>query len=686
MRTSLYRVLMLLILSAFGVNAQVSNLPFSQSVDTFQFINGTQVDAPNVDDIFYANLPIGFPFTYNGVVTNKFGVCTNGFIVMDSLSHSGLWMMNTNSTKQINVLMADLKNTNANGRIEYVTVGTAPNRVCIIQFRDYGIFANPFCHLNAQIRLHEGSNCIQLYYGYNAITGNNGKAFQVGLTGNTTADYNLRIAPSSWLMSSPALNFPSTGMWMSPLNTLPSGLVFSFGSCPASGIPFSYITGAVFQDNNNNGLRDAGEPGLANALIQENNQQFYTTSDTAGNYAMFFADSNSTYSLHAVAPLYWNVSTTPATQLVTPISQSTQNHDFGLHATPNVHDVAITSTSSVVPWPNATVTIFATYRNQGTVVEPGDSIFLLKDSMYSFVSANPAPAYVSGDSLVWTYSNLLINEQRNISVQMHADTTLTIGDTLHSYWTIQPITGDTNTANNHVALHQPVVNSYDPNSKEVSPDGNIIGNEELVYTIHFQNMGTAQAINVFVRDTLDMNLDITTFRLLGSSHPMTSYSLHGPGYLQFMFAGINLPDSNSNEPGSHGHIQYAIMPKGGLTVNTSIYNTASIYFDFNLPVVTNTTQNIIVEAIPNGVGSISSISQGITVYPNPAQGVLMIGLRSQEQPLLVSMYDMQGRVVLQRRLTAQAKQALDISSLPNGTYLLDMVQGTSRYQGKVIKQ
>jgi hypothetical protein len=199
-------------------------------------------------------------------------------------------------------------------------------------------------------------------------------------------------------------------------------------------------------------------------------------------------------------------------------------------------------------------------------------------------------------------------------------------------------------------------------------------------------MGTAPAINVFVRDTLDMNLDIPTFRLLGSSHPMTSYSLHGPGYLQFMFAGINLPDSNSNEPASHGFVQYAIKPKGGLTVNTSIYNTASIYFDFNLPVVTNTTQNIIVEAIPNGVGNIGSMAQGITVYPNPAQGMLMIGLRSQEQPLLVSMYDMQGRVVLQRRLTAQAKQVLDISSLPNGTYLLDMVQGTSRYQGKVIKQ
>ena len=686
MRKSSLGAILCLILASFGLKAQVSSIPFTQSVDTFQLINGTQVDAPNVDDIFYANLPIGFSFNYNGNITNKFGVCTNGFIVMDSLNHSGLWMMNTNSTKQINVLMADLKNTNANGRIEYLTVGTAPNRVCIIQFRDYGIFGNAFCHLNAQIRLHETSNCIQLYYGYNAITGNNGKAFQVGLTGNTTADYNLRVAPSSWLMSSPALSFPSTGMWMSPLNTLPSGLVFSFGSCPATGIPFSYITGAVFQDNNNNGLRDAGEPGLANVLVQENNQQFYTTTDTAGNYAMFFADSNSTYSLHTVAPLYWNVSTTPTTHLVTPVNQSTQNRDFGMHPTPNVHDVAIASTGSAVPWPNANITLFATYRNQGTVLEPGDSIFLVKDSHYSFTSANPAPAYVSGDSLVWTYANLLINEMRNISVLLHADTTIAQGDTLHSFWTIKPLTGDTNTINNQVALHQPVISSFDPNFKEVSPDGNIIGNEELVYTVHFQNTGTAPAINVFVRDTLDMNLDIPTFRLLGSSHPMTSYSLQGPGYVQFMFAGINLPDSNSNEPGSHGFVQYAIKPKGGLTVNTIIYNTASIYFDFNLPVGTNTTQNIIVEAIPNGVGNVGSMAQGITVYPNPAQGVLMIGLRSQEQPLWVSMYDMQGRVVLQRRLTAQAKQALDISSLPNGTYLLDMVQGTSRYQGKVIKQ
>lgn len=67
--------------------------------------------------------------------------------------HSGFWNLNVNSTNQINVLFGDLRNTNIGGSIEYVTIGTAPNRVCIIQWRDYDMFGNPYCHLNAQIRL-----------------------------------------------------------------------------------------------------------------------------------------------------------------------------------------------------------------------------------------------------------------------------------------------------------------------------------------------------------------------------------------------------------------------------------------------------------------------------------------------------------------------------------------------------
>jgi uncharacterized repeat protein (TIGR01451 family) len=684
MKTRLSLVLIFLLMSIYS-QAQVSSINFLQSMDTFQLISGTQVDMPNEDDIFHPNIPIGFAFTYNGNATNKIGICTNGFIVMDSLMHSGLWLFNTQSTNQVNVFMSDLRNTNAGGSIEYVTVGTAPNRVCIIQWKDYGIFGIPYCHLNFQIRLHEGSNCIQFYYGTNALAGNTGQLFHVGLTGNSTLDYNLRTTPSNWLNSSPSLAFPGNGMFLNPLSTLPSGLVFSFGSCPASGIPFSYITGNVFNDINNNGSRDVNETPLANILVHDNTQNFYTTTDTSGNYALFFLDSNSTYSLQAIPQLYWTISSTPAMHNVTPISQPTQNRDFGLHPTPNVHDVSIASTASSVPWPTANVTIFSTYHNMGTVVEPGDSIYFVKDSHYSFTSSNPTPAYVSGDSIVWTYTNLLINEYRNISMQLQADSTIQAGDTLHSFWTIKPLSGDTNILNNHVALHQPCVSSFDPNSKSVYPDGDIENGQELTYTIHFQNTGTAPALNVFLHDTLDANLDVNSFQLKSFSHPV-SHSVTGSGILEFTFANIYLPDSTSDEPMSHGHVTFSIKPKPGLMVNTQLHNTASIVFDFNSPIVTNTTLNTITEASPNGTTSIQKSQWLANVYPNPTSSTIYVHALSEMKDANITLYDFTGKVVMQKQFKKLNTSSLDLTSIQSGVYLLEIeCKGQSQFT-KLVKK
>ena len=126
-----------LLFTAFCGKAQVNAIPFSQSLDTFQTIAGTVLDMPNEDDVFHADLPLGFNFTYNGQVTSKFGVCTNGYIIMDSLSHGPNWIFGTSSLNQINVMMGDLYNENTGGTLEYLTLGTAPNRVCIIQWKDY---------------------------------------------------------------------------------------------------------------------------------------------------------------------------------------------------------------------------------------------------------------------------------------------------------------------------------------------------------------------------------------------------------------------------------------------------------------------------------------------------------------------------------------------------------------------
>ena len=684
MRTRILLFAALFFMAPF-TKAQVSTTPFSQSMDVYQTINGTVVDAPMEDDVFHPNLPIGFTFVYNGVATNKFGICTNGFIVMDSAMHSSLWTLTGNNTNQLSALMADLKNDNAGGSIEYVTVGTAPNRVCVIQWKDYGIFAIPYCHLNVQIRLFEGTNCIQYVYGYNALSGTAGQPFFVGLTGANTSDFLLRTTNSSWMTSIPSPNFPGLGMQLNALNTVPSGLVFSFGGCLATGSPFAYISGKVYDDANNNGVQDVGENGLPNIMLHESVQNYYTVPDVNGNYNLLFVDSTLTYSLTALTPTYWNISSTPTTYSIQPLTQSVNNADFGLYATPNVHDVSINCSASNVPWPGATISLFATMHNAGTVTESGDSVFCILDSNYTMVSANPLPTQVIGDSLIWVYSSLLVNESRNIQVVCHADTTLLSGDSLHTQWIIQPILGDAAPANNQYWKNQVCVSSFDPNYKTVTPDGPIENTQLLAYTINFQNTGTAPAQNVFLFDTLDANVDVSTFKVLGSSFPVT-YTLNGSGNLAFTFAGINLPDSNSNEPASHGAVTYSVLPKAGLTSGSKIHNTASIVFDFNTPVVTNTTENIITEAVPTGLLS-TETNTSIKAYPNPVQHNICMTFDTPTQTAHVRILDVQGKVCVDQQITVQSGSAnLNIDNLPKGFYLMEVKSKQQTQSFKLIKE
>ncbi len=143
-----------------------------------------------------------------------------------------------------------------------------------------------------------------------------------------------------------------------------------------------------------------------------------------------------------------------------------------------------------------------------------------------------------------------------------------------------------------------ILDSYDPNDKQVVPFGltnqNLIEKTtELDYTIRFQNTGTIEAVNIVVLDTLSEFLDIETIRLGMVSH---DYKLLIDGdadtrILRFEFDNINLPDSNTNEPASHGFIKFKIKQKANNAIGTIIKNRAAIYFDFNSPIITNTISN-----------------------------------------------------------------------------------------------
>jgi len=146
-----------------------------------------------------------------------------------------------------------------------------------------------------------------------------------------------------------------------------------------------------------------------------------------------------------------------------------------------------------------------------------------------------------------------------------------------------------------------VVGSYDPNDKQVSPIGvssyqYISAEDELEYLVRFQNTGNDTAFKVIIRDSYDFaHLDVATLILGVSSHPYT-FNIYGQGLAEWTFDNILLPDSNVNEPESHGFVKFKIKQLPGNPDGTLIENRAAIYFDFNAPVITNTAWNEVNEA------------------------------------------------------------------------------------------
>lgn len=233
--------------------------------------------------------------------------------------------------------------------------------------------------------------------------------------------------------------------------------------------------------------------------------------------------------------------------------------------------------------------------------------------------------------------------------------------------------------------------SFDPNDKQGFPKGYgdahyIRPGTPLEYMIRFQNTGNDTAFTVRVVDTLSAWLDPTTLRPGAASHPFT-WSLSGAGVLTYTFDQILLPDSNINEVASHGFLKFTIHPKADAPLETLIENTADIYFDFNAPVVTNTTYHRLGENfISVGTWQPAQPLYAVSVMPNPmtTDATLFIkGLR-REGDLQLLVYDLQGKPVLAMD-SETAQFQLKKGNLASGIYLFRVEQaGVMVGSGKLL--
>jgi uncharacterized repeat protein (TIGR01451 family) len=238
---------------------------------------------------------------------------------------------------------------------------------------------------------------------------------------------------------------------------------------------------------------------------------------------------------------------------------------------------------------------------------------------------------------------------------------------------------------------QLVRGSYDPNDKTGYPLGlnsthDIAPNQDLTYHIRFQNTGTDTAFTVVIRDTLSTDLNIFTVESGAASHDYT-FRMYGPRVLEWTFNNILLPDSTTNNPASQGFVSFKVKQVPNLPIGRVIENSAAIYFDYNLPIITNTyfhtiNENLIVLSLEPVHKEIKEL-KGIEVYPNPTQEIIWVEQEETEE-IFISVINALGETILTQK-SANQKTQFDFSTFPNGLYILTIKQGTASTSKKIIK-
>lgn len=467
-------------------------------------------------------------------------------------------------------------------------------------------------------------------------------------------------------------------------------------SCP----DISGFLGFIYKDNNANCIRNISDLSLVNILLKlyGNNNNLFNQTYSAVNGIYDFPSTIGTFIVKVdTTGMPFTVQCAPGVDSTVTLSNGNPlatDVNFAITCKPGF-DVGVQSVFQsgwVFPGQQHELSIVAGDMSQWYNLNCANGISgqvqvsVTGPVTYTGIASGALTPTITGNVFTYTIADFgTINNAQDFGLLFTTDTTAQAGDQICVDVTVTPTNGDNNISNNNYQFCYQVINSYDPNLKEVYPVDVLPGYQDwFTYTIHFQNTGTAPAFNIRLVDTLSNNLDLETFQVINYSHHNT-ISIQNK-VLTVRFPNIMLPDSTSNYEGSKGFVQYRVKPKPNLPLGTLIKNTASIYFDYNTPIVTNTTTNEFTQN--NSVSNLTSQISHLYVYPNPGTGKFKIQIDNGQLSIdnyQLSIYNILGEKIYQSEIQNQ-KSEIDISQQPNGIYIVRVNGSKQSLNLRIIKQ
>lgn len=454
----------------------------------------------------------------------------------------------------------------------------------------------------------------------------------------------------------------------------------------------SFLPGGAFNTIQGSVTWDCGNSNssLSNIKLNFGSPNEYTFSNDSGNFVYYLGQGNYTLTPQFENSSYFTIS--PA------------NYNFNLTSTGNtettnfcispngVHnDLNLTLIPISVARPGFDAEYILALKNNGNQTQSGTVSLTFDDAKADYVSSLPNITSQNSNVLNWDFTGLEPFETKVIHVTLNVNSptetpAVNIGNVLEFSSEVTSPGTDETPSDNLYSFNQVVVGSYDPNDKQVVEGSQVDiskSGDYLTYIVRFQNTGNYSAENVVVKDYLSPYLDLNTLQMVSSSHPFRC-TLTQSNRLEFFFEGINLPASSIDEHDSHGYICFKIKPKANtISLGTTINNKASIYFDYNDPINTNTVSTTFSALSNNDL----SFDGYFNLSPNPTSSILNLHVKNEVNLKSLEIYNPLGQLVLTKESDINATNIpLDVTGLKDGVYVISIVTDKGKTSKRFIKK
>ncbi len=351
--------------------------------------------------------------------------------------------------------------------------------------------------------------------------------------------------------------------------------------------------GTTFADFNGDGVQNGFEPPLENVNISVEPGEYMVLTDNYGNFSLGNLIEG-TYTLTAtISEGEWveNV-----IDLEIEIAGGCENVEIGFVPIPNEIPEATVSVTNSIARCNWETKFYITIQNTSFNSFEASFDFTF-DEETSFFSSDISNFEINGNTISGMTGVMSPYETKNyiVTLKMPPGTA-----SLPELDFEIVVFDDADNMLEEYAYSDQLRCSYDPNDKKefpdrMGPENLTLFEEDLEYKIRFQNNGNDTAFQVRIIDELDPNIDASTIRVMQSNHPV-AITIEG-STLEFLFEDINLVDSMTSYDDSQGFVTFRCNVKEGTAENTQVTNTASIIFDSNQPIITNSTLNTFVSEL-----------------------------------------------------------------------------------------